>query len=105
MKTDLPAPLPLGWFPSDPKRSSELHAELKRELPRGHILFEKPVTVVAHREGTDDILCRHIEDPSRFTVIHLSWIRKEEIDASHPWVEDDGDFESFLAYEASYYGR
>jgi hypothetical protein len=101
----LPASLPEGWFPSDLEKAGLLHAELQKELPPGHILYGVPVEVVAHRDGTDDILCRHRADPARFTVIHLSWLGREEINPQHPHVEDDGDFDSFLRYEAAFYGR
>jgi hypothetical protein len=102
---NLPSPLPKGWFASDEEASERLHKELQTELPPGHILFGEQVEVVAHREGTDDILCRHKDDPNRFTVIHLSWAMKEEINSQHPWVEDDGDYESFLSYEGRFLGR
>ena len=101
----LPAPLPEGWFPSDSAKAALLHVELQKELSPGHILHGVPVEVVAHRDGTDDILCRHRADPARFTVIHLSWLGREEINPQHPHVEDDGDFDSFLRYESAFYGR
>ena len=100
--TGLPDTLPEGWFASDSEEASIRHAELQRELPPGHLLFGKSISVVAHREGTDDILCRHHDDPSRFTVIHLSWLGREEINSAHPPVEVDGDFEQFLAYESTF---
>ena len=96
--------LPEGWYCSDEKTAQELYAELMRELPPGHTLFGVPVEVVAHRQGTDDILCRHRANPTRFTVIHLSWIGKQEIDSKHPHVENDGDFASFLQYESQFHG-
>lgn len=102
---NLPSPLPEGWFASDNEEAARLLQELKLELPPGHVLYGVAVEVVAHREGTDDILCRHKEDSSRFTVIHLSWAMKEEISSQYPWVEDDGDYESFLNYEARFLGR
>ena len=100
--TGIPGTLPEGWFASDPEDASNRHAELQRELPTGHLLFGKRVSVVAHREGTDDILCRHHDDATRFTVIHLSWLGREEINSVHPTVESDGDFEQFLAYESAF---
>jgi hypothetical protein len=101
----LPGELPAGWFASDPKRAASLLAELEREVAPGHVLHRVRVEVVAHREGTDDILCRHLDDRFRFTVIHLTWHRREEIDAQHPAVEADGYFDSFLAYEGRFAGR
>ena len=98
----LPKALPEGWFESDSEEASIRHAELQRELPPGHILYGMSVAVVAHREGTDDILCRHHDDPSHFTVIHLSWLGREEINSMHPTVEADGDFDEFLNYESAF---
>src|ERR1700678_3056300 len=80
----LPGELPEGWFVSGPERSASLLAELAREVSLGHVLHGARISVVAHREGTDDVLCRHLDDPSRFTVVHLSWLRAEEIDMRHP---------------------
>lgn len=93
--------LPEGWFRSEGEVAVALHAELQRELPPGHLLFEKAVAVIAHREGTDDILCRDVTNPSRFTVVHLSWSGREEINSLHPIVEVDGEFKDFLEYDAS----
>jgi hypothetical protein len=97
--------LPEGWFVSDPETSADMEQELVRELPPGHLLDGKAVRVVAHRMGTDDILCQHLADPLRFTVIHLTWIGRTEIDHQHPCVEADGSFEDFLAYERMMLGR
>ncbi|QDT16057.1 hypothetical protein [Alienimonas californiensis] len=101
----LPSPLPEGWYASNERHAARLYNELQLELPPGHVLYGKPVEIVAHREGTDDVLCRHKQEPGRFTVIHLSWAMKEEVNPEHPWVEDDGDYESFLRYEASFLNR
>jgi hypothetical protein len=97
--------LPEGWFVSDPDIAASMEQELARELTRGHMLDGKPVRVIAHREGTDDILCQHLADPIRFTVIHLTRIGRTEIDHKHPCVEADGSFEDFLAYERRWLGR
>ncbi len=98
--------LPAGWFPVDEEDSVRLHAELQRELPAGHILYRKAVTVVADRDGaTDDILCRHDDDPSRFTVVHLTWSGTAEYGTDYPSVECDGDFDTFLEYEAGFFKK
>lgn len=97
---DLPDRLPEGWFLATDEESSNLHDELLRELSEGHLLQAKPLTVVASRRGaTDDILCRHLGETERYTVIHLSWSMKTEINSDHPFVEMDGSFSDFLDYE------
>ena len=93
--------LPEGWFPTNPKRAETFQAELQRELPNGHLLKGRTVLILAHCEGTDDILCQHIDEPDRFTVVHLSWIGKTEINAQHPFVEVDGSFDDFLEYASN----
>jgi len=97
--------LPEGWFRSESQRAAALYDELQRELPPRHVLYGCRVEVIAHREGTDDILCHHHDEPDRFTVIHLSWRRREEVNELHPWVEVDGSFDDFLEYEAEFLGR
>lgn len=92
--------LPEGWFYATSVERESLGEELQRELPQGHTLFNKPVQIIAHRAGaTDDILCRHLDEPDRYTVIHLTWAMKTEINEKHPTVEVDGRFQDFLAYE------
>jgi hypothetical protein len=91
--------LPQGWFWPDTDETHSLHAELQRELPPGHILYGVPVITFATRRGIDDVLFRHRDEPDRFTVIHLSWLGRTEINAEHPTVEFDGSFSEFLAEE------
>lgn len=97
--------LPESWFyPEDSDIGANLHTELQRELPRGHLLYDRAVDVFAYRRGSDDVLFRHQDQRSRFTVIHLSWLGKEELNAQHPTVEFDGTFEEFVAEEERLYG-
>ena len=63
--------------------------------------FSVPVILFATRRGIDDVLFRHRDDPDRFTVIHLSWLGRTEINAQHPTVEFDGSFQEFVAWEES----
>ncbi len=96
--------LPVGWYYATPAERESLGEELQRELPQGHPLFNKPVQIIAHRAGaTDDILCRHLDEPNRYTVIHLTWSMKTEIDTRYPTVEVDGRFQDFLAYEQRFW--
>jgi hypothetical protein len=92
--------LPEGWFWPDADEARSLHAELQREMPPGHLLYGLSVNTFATRRGTDDVLVRHEDDPDRFTVIHLSWLGRAEINARHPTVAFDGSFSGFLAEEA-----
>ena len=94
-----------GWHCPDDAVASSLHAELQRELPPGHLLFGRAVEPVAYRQDQDDVLFRHKGEPDRFTVVHLTWIRKREIDAQHPSVCFDGEFADFFAHEERSYGN
>lgn len=93
------ANLPLGWFLSNKEESESLYIELQKELSQGHILYGKEVKIVAHRNGTDDILCQHILESDHYTVIHLTWSMKQETDIYCPTVEVDGSFRDFIDYE------
>lgn len=97
--------LPLGWFYPDNETAQKLHFELQMELPAGHLLDGQAVETFAWREGaTDDVLFRHMDEPDRFTVIHLSWLGRTEINPLHPTVQFDGTFAGFLAEEKRLYG-
>ena len=102
--TNLPA-LPTGWYYPTEGEARGLHAELQRELPPCHLLFGRSVETFAYRRDQDDVLFRHLDEQNRFTVIHLSWIRKREINAAHPSVCFDGPFETFFAEEEKFYGK
>lgn len=96
--------LPEGWYYPDSAQVERLYAELQRELPVGHLLHGVAVEVFAAREATDDVLFRHREQPARFTIVHLSWLGRTEIDERFPMVEFDGTFEGFIAEEERLYG-
>jgi hypothetical protein len=93
-----------GWHYPDEAIAQSLHAELQRELPPGHLLYGRAVEIVAFREDQDDVLCRHLDEPDRFSVIHLSWVRKREINAEYPSVCFDGKFMEFFGEEERTYG-
>jgi hypothetical protein len=62
-------------------------------------LYGVGIDVVAHREGTDDILCRHDSDSGRLSVVHLTWRGSPELAPKFPVVEADGAIEDFYNYE------
>jgi len=97
--------LPEGWYYPSQQDGKDLHAELQKELPPGHLLFGIAVETFAWRDGaTDDVLFHHVDQPERFTVIHLSWLGRTEINEQHPTVEFDGTFEAFIVNEEKMYG-
>jgi hypothetical protein len=62
------------------------------------------VTTFAASDGTDDTLFRHRDAPKRFTVIHLTWLGRTEINAEHPTVEFDSTYAEFLDNQERRYG-
>ena len=93
-----------GWHFPDGSIAQGLQAELQRELPPGHLLYGRAVEAVAYRQDQDDVLFRHQDELDRFAIIHLTWIRKREINAGHPSVCFDGTFAEFFAGEEKFYG-
>jgi hypothetical protein len=92
--------LPEGWYYPNAEDAQSLLSEFRHELPLGHLLDRVSVEVFAWRNGaTDDVLFRHLREPDRFTVIHLTWVGHTEINTQHPTIEFDGDFSGFLAHE------
>lgn len=65
------------------------------EVSAGHPLFEVALEVVAHDVAFDDVLCRHVEDPERFTELHLTWAGRAE-SFGLPSIECDGGWADFL---------
>jgi hypothetical protein len=95
--------LPIGWCWSDAHEQSELLHEYILELPELHPLAGIEVEVVAHREGSDDILLRHIGVTDNYSVVHLSWLGREEL-PNHPVVEFTGALAEFVSWEHDAYG-
>lgn len=98
--------LPEGWFRASADEARRLFDELRRELPRDHVLHGVAVEAFAHRGGTrDDVLFRRIEDPARFVMVHLTWRGCTEVDARWPSVVFEGTFDEFLADDELEKGR
>ncbi|WP_203654971.1 hypothetical protein [Actinocatenispora rupis] len=72
-------------------------AELAAEVHPGHPLHGVDVTVVAHALGSDDILCRHVAEPDRYAVVHLTWSGRPEV-GSCPTVDCDGTWADIREY-------
>jgi len=91
--------LPLSWFFASEKEREYLWNELQKEIPVGHVLFRVPLLIIATQNYvTDDILCKHLNEPDRYTVVHLTWSAATETIENLPAVEMDGSFEDFLNY-------
>lgn len=88
--------LPPGWLRALNTRALQLYEELQRELTEKHILYGKDIEVFAHQDGaSDDILVHHLNTPNRWTVVHLTWSGKKEVNNTYPTVIFDGTFEDY----------
>lgn len=96
--------LPEGYIYLDAAESARLHAELLRELPPVHPLFGVPLETFAAREGNDDTLFRYRGNPTRFVLVHLTWLGRTEIDADHPGILFTGTFAEWVQREKQLYG-
>ncbi len=95
------ADLPRGWFLlfSDELVKGYEH-ELALELPPRHYLKGVAVQAIAKDEASDDALFRHTNEPDRWSVVHLTWIGKQE-QGHWPSVAFTGTFAEFQkAYRA-----
>jgi hypothetical protein len=56
---------------------SELEAEAQREIPPGHVLWERRLVAIARREDCDDVLFA-IRGTPEVCLIHLTWSQRRE---------------------------
>jgi hypothetical protein len=88
------ADLPCGWFLLEGKIARGFEAELARELPPVHYLKGVPVQAIAKDDASDDALFRHTDEPNHWSVVHLTWISKQE-QPPFPAVAFTGTFAAF----------
>jgi hypothetical protein len=73
--------------------------ELQIEVLPGHPLDGKSVTVLAQAKDRNDVLFAIHEGPDvRYAVLHLTWRRKPEINATWPFTRLFESLESWLAW-------
>jgi hypothetical protein len=87
--------LPPGWFLLfTDELVKGYENELALELPPGHYLKDVPVRAIAKDGASDDALFRHVDEPDHWSVVHLTWISKQERDP-FPAVAFTGTFAEF----------
>lgn len=91
--------LPHPWYVPEAEELQSLILELRKELPAVHPLADVAVEVIAH-DGLDDLLLDHKEEFDQVTVVHLTWLGREEL-PNHPTVEFSGTFGEFRAWYES----
>ena len=92
--TNTNADLPHGWFLLEGDSGRGFEAELASELPSVHYLKGVPVQAFAKDDASDDVLFRHVNEPDHWSVVHLTWIGKQE-QPPFPCVEFTGTFAEF----------
>ena len=83
-----------GWHTVSKQEADLLLAEMRREIPSGHVLTGRRASVVRRCSGCDDVIFR--VDDETFTVVHLTWSGREERDPFPKTVV----LASFLAVES-----
>ena len=94
--------LPEPWHLPEGEEFETLLHEFHLELPPVHLLAVVSVELAGH-DGNDDILLRHVQHKDLFTVVHLSWLGKEEL-PNHPWVEFTGTLMEFRNWYSALLG-
>jgi len=68
-----PPGLPEDWMPLHGDDARRTLAELRREIPAGHVLADRKLFPVARHRGRDDVLIRTTGPDPTLWVVHLTW--------------------------------
>jgi hypothetical protein len=72
-KLDSDIPWLEPWERTDEETAALLEAELRRELPSGHILSTEPVAAIARRVDCDDVAFRLTNRLDAVAIVHLTY--------------------------------
>jgi hypothetical protein len=61
--------------------------ELRREVVRGHALWNKDVRAIAQRTDSDDVLLEVEGVPLTYAVVHLTWSGEQETNSLFPYTK------------------
>lgn len=90
----MPQDWPVGWMAiDDNNEKSKFEAELTREMPRGHLLFDENARVIARRGRRDDFLFEL--SGGRLAQVHLTWAK--ETDPFWPSTEVYSCYQDWIA--------
>jgi hypothetical protein len=98
-KPELALSLPEGWCAVDAAPAAGPGDRLQLEILGEHLLSDVALEAVARRMSNDDGLYRHVSDPARFSLVHLTWGSRRESTPHFPSVEFDPTFVEFLQQE------
>jgi hypothetical protein len=91
--------LPDGWRRLGPEEAAGRLRVLKGEMSAHHPLSGVDLEATAARTSNDDVLYRHVSDPARLTIVHLTWTGRRQTTPDFPSVEFDGSYAEFLEQE------
>jgi len=83
------------WMPLRGDDSLNTLAELRREIPSGHVLAGRKLFPVARHRGRDDVLLRTIGTDASLWLVHLTW--RPETDPRWPSARPFRDLADFVA--------
>ncbi|RUM71565.1 MAG: hypothetical protein DSZ07_00005 [Sulfurovum sp.] len=88
-------PLMEGWYLTD-EEDDPYTKELYIELSEGHELYGQHLRVIAHQDRVhDDVLCKHLEQEDYYSMVHLTWSQRAELEA-YPTHDTGLTWEDFL---------
>lgn len=90
-----PPGLPEEWMPVRGDDALGVAAELRREIPTGHVLFARNLFPVGRRRDRDDVLLKTIGPEGKLWVVHLTW--RTETDPRWPSARSFRDVAEFVA--------
>ena len=91
-KFDKNIELPEPWYWTN----QNLSGQLKKEISKNHLLFDKKVETLARRQDNDDVLFL-VEDNS-YAVVHLTWSNNPHYDGQYPITFQYDSWEELYEY-------
>lgn len=79
----------------EPTTRHRLTAQLRRELPAGHVLTDTQPHMIARCTRCDDVLLKL--DDHRYAIVHLTWRQTPEASADWPSTQQHLDPATLLA--------
>jgi len=61
------------------KTNVDLTIELKKEIPKGHILYGKDLITIGRRQDNDNVLFEVPNSSFKYALVHLTWKGKLEV--------------------------
>jgi hypothetical protein len=91
-----PPGLPEEWISVRGDDALGLVAELRREMPKGHALFDRKLYPLGRHRSRDDVLLRTVGADAKLWVVHLTW--RTETDPRWPCARSFENVQEFVAH-------